>query len=107
MLGGPAGAAGPGLPDSGTLVLPPEEDRELCRPLAAGQALHYDFTSSLDLTFAAHWHHDSDARTLWRKDELHHEAGDLPAVMAATYCLYWHNYQDRALTLRWTVGPHR
>jgi hypothetical protein len=102
---GGAVAAPATLPDSGSLLLRAEEDRELCRELAAGQSLHYRFDANQALVFTAHYHRGDDARTLWRKDELRQEEGDLKAPMAARYCLTWFNYQEDALTLHWDVRP--
>lgn len=91
------------LPDSGSLVLRGEEDRELCRELAAGKTLHYRFDANQALVFTAHFHHGDEARTLWRKDELQRDEGELKAVQPARYCLTWFNYQEGALTLHWDV----
>lgn len=95
------------LADSGSLLLRAEQDRELCRELAAGEVLHYRFDASAALVFTAHFHHGEDGHSLWRKDELKREEGDLKATVAARYCLTWFNYQEDVLTLHWQVDRHR
>jgi hypothetical protein len=85
------------------VLVPADEDREVCRTLAVGQVLRYRFESSAELSFAAHYHRAQEARSLWRKDEIRHDAGELVAALAASYCLYWHNYQERSLNLRYEL----
>jgi hypothetical protein len=99
----PLPAAEPG--DSGSVVLRAEEDQELCRELKAGEVLHYRFDANRPLAFTAHYHQGSEGRSLWRKDELNRDEGELRAERSARYCLTWFNYQDSALTLRWLVTP--
>ena len=92
-------------PAEASLLLPAEEEREACVELSAGQILHYRFEAGAELSFSAHYHRVQDARGLWRKDELRRDEGDIVAEVAARYCLFWHNYQERALTLHYTLTP--
>ncbi|MDE3011422.1 MAG: hypothetical protein KGI67_11090 [Pseudomonadota bacterium] len=105
-LASPAAELAP-LADEGSLLLRAEQDRELCRELAAGEVLHYRFDASAALVFTAHFHRGEEGRSLWRRDEVRHEEGELTATLAARYCLTWFNYQEDALTLRWQVSRHR
>ncbi len=105
-VAGSALAAPASLPDTGSLVLRGEEDRELCRELSAGTSLHYRFDANQALVFTAHFHRGDEAHALWRKDELRHDEGELKAGLAGRYCLTWFNYQEDALALHWEVRPH-